>query len=92
MSRFPYPDPAALSEEKKANLLAERFNRALNTMSHGLVMFGPDGRIAYPVLGMVDTAELSPPQLQALLQEMRDCPDGGSAEPSGDCELVFPAG
>ncbi|MBL6456669.1 polysaccharide biosynthesis/export family protein [Belnapia sp. T6] len=31
---------------------------------------GPDGRIAYPVLGMVDTAELSPPQLQALLQEM----------------------
>ena len=30
----------------------------------------PDGRIAYPVLGAVDTAELSPPQLQALLQEM----------------------
>ncbi|TIP68856.1 MAG: diguanylate phosphodiesterase, partial [Mesorhizobium sp.] len=25
---------AALSEEKKANRLAERFNRALNTMSH----------------------------------------------------------
>ena len=36
---------AALSEEKKANMLAERFNRALNTMSHGLVMLGPDGRV-----------------------------------------------
>ncbi|RWM15720.1 MAG: EAL domain-containing protein [Mesorhizobium sp.] len=36
----------ALSEEKKANRLAQRFNRALNTMSHGLVMLGPDGRVA----------------------------------------------
>ncbi|WP_378948627.1 putative bifunctional diguanylate cyclase/phosphodiesterase [Mesorhizobium sp. ANAO-SY3R2] len=36
----------AISEEKKANRLAQRFNRALNTMSHGLVMLGPDGRIA----------------------------------------------
>lgn len=36
----------AVSEEKKANRLAQRFNRALNTMSHGLVMLGPDGRIA----------------------------------------------
>ena len=36
---------AALSEQKKANRLAERFNRALNTMSHGLVMLGPDGRV-----------------------------------------------
>ena len=36
---------AALSEEKKANRLAQRFNRALNTMSHGLVMLGPDGRV-----------------------------------------------
>ncbi|QPC85523.1 EAL domain-containing protein [Mesorhizobium sp. NBSH29] len=35
----------ALSEKKKANTLAERFNRALNTMSHGLVMLGPDGRV-----------------------------------------------
>ncbi|MER2536547.1 MAG: EAL domain-containing protein [Rhizobiaceae bacterium] len=35
----------AISEEKKANKLAERFNRALNTMSHGLVMLGPDGRV-----------------------------------------------
>ena len=36
---------AALSEQKKANNLAQRFNRALNTMSHGLVMLGPDGRV-----------------------------------------------
>ncbi|MBT1159793.1 EAL domain-containing protein [Aminobacter anthyllidis] len=36
----------AVSEEKKANRLAQRFNRALNTMSHGLVMLGPDGRVA----------------------------------------------
>ncbi|UVC15846.1 putative bifunctional diguanylate cyclase/phosphodiesterase [Mesorhizobium onobrychidis] len=36
----------AISEEKKANRIAQRFNRALNTMSHGLVMLGPDGRVA----------------------------------------------
>ncbi len=35
----------ALSEEKKANLIAQRFNRALNTMSHGLVMLGPNGKV-----------------------------------------------
>ncbi len=35
----------AISEEKKANRIAERFNRALNTMSHGLVMIGPSGRV-----------------------------------------------
>ncbi|HEV7253333.1 MAG TPA: EAL domain-containing protein [Mesorhizobium sp.] len=36
---------AAISEEKKAARLAQRFNRALNTMSHGLVMLGADGRV-----------------------------------------------
>ncbi|MCV0393966.1 MAG: EAL domain-containing protein [Rhizobiaceae bacterium] len=36
---------AAISEEKKAKRLAQRFDRALNTMSHGLVMLGPDGRV-----------------------------------------------
>ncbi|RUM97429.1 EAL domain-containing protein [Pseudaminobacter arsenicus] len=35
----------AISEEHKATRLAQRFNRALNTMSHGLVMLGPDGRV-----------------------------------------------
>ena len=35
----------AITEERKANRIAERFNRALNTMSHGLVMLGPNGRV-----------------------------------------------
>ena len=35
----------ALSAEKRANNIAERFNRALNTMSHGLVMLGPEGNV-----------------------------------------------
>jgi diguanylate cyclase (GGDEF)-like protein len=35
----------AISSEKRANRLAGRFNRALNTMSHGLVMLGPQGRV-----------------------------------------------
>ncbi len=35
----------ALSQEAKANRLAQRFNRALNTMSHGLVMLGPNGKV-----------------------------------------------
>ena len=35
----------ALSEERKANNLAQRFNRALNTMSHGLIMLGPEGKV-----------------------------------------------
>ncbi len=36
---------AALSEKKKVDLIAQRFNRALNTMSHGLVMLGPNGKV-----------------------------------------------
>jgi diguanylate cyclase (GGDEF)-like protein len=36
---------AALWEEKKANRLAQRFDRALNTMSSGLVMLSPEGRV-----------------------------------------------
>jgi diguanylate cyclase (GGDEF)-like protein len=35
----------AISEEKKANRLAQRFDRALNTMTHGLVMLSPQGRV-----------------------------------------------
>lgn len=35
----------AISEEKNSARLAQRFNRALNTMSHGLVMLGPDGKV-----------------------------------------------
>ncbi|QDZ01376.1 EAL domain-containing protein [Nitratireductor mangrovi] len=46
---------SALSEEKKANRLAQRFNRALNTMSHGLVMLGPDSRV---VVANAEAAQL----------------------------------
>ena len=36
---------SAISAEKLASRLAQRFNRALNTMSHGLIMLDPDGRV-----------------------------------------------
>ncbi|WP_421914900.1 putative bifunctional diguanylate cyclase/phosphodiesterase [Mesorhizobium sp.] len=45
----------AISQRKTAARLAERFNRALNTMSHGLVMLGPDGRV---VVGNAEAAHL----------------------------------
>lgn len=35
----------AISEEKKSTRLAQRFDRALNTMSHGLVMLSSEGRV-----------------------------------------------
>ncbi|GHC63952.1 putative bifunctional diguanylate cyclase/phosphodiesterase [Limoniibacter endophyticus] len=35
----------ALLEKRKVGRLAERFNRALNTMSYGLVMIAPDGKV-----------------------------------------------
>jgi PAS domain-containing protein len=35
---------SAVVGHKEARRLAQRFDRALNTMSHGLVMFDPDGR------------------------------------------------
>lgn len=35
----------AISQRKVSTRLAQRFNRALNTMSHGLVMLGPDGKV-----------------------------------------------
>jgi len=34
---------SAVMERKKADRLAQRFDRALNTMSHGLIMLDPDG-------------------------------------------------
>ena len=37
---------SALVEERKARKLAQRFDRALNTMGHGLIMLGADGRVA----------------------------------------------
>ena len=35
----------AISQRKICLRLAQRFNRALNTMPHGLVMLGPDGKV-----------------------------------------------
>ncbi|TIW23098.1 MAG: EAL domain-containing protein [Mesorhizobium sp.] len=37
---------SAVIGHKQAGNLTRRFDRALNTMSHGLVMLGPDGRVA----------------------------------------------
>ncbi|WP_322417568.1 putative bifunctional diguanylate cyclase/phosphodiesterase [Mesorhizobium huakuii] len=37
---------SAVIGHKEARKLALRFDRALNTMSHGLVMLGPNGRVA----------------------------------------------
>ncbi|TIO77751.1 MAG: EAL domain-containing protein [Mesorhizobium sp.] len=37
---------SAVIGHKQARNLTRRFDRALNTMSHGLVMLGPDGRVA----------------------------------------------
>ena len=36
---------SALWAEKKANRLAQRFDRALNTMTSGLIMLSPEGRV-----------------------------------------------
>jgi diguanylate cyclase (GGDEF)-like protein len=36
---------SAVIGHKQARQLAQRFDRALNTMSHGLIMLGPDGRV-----------------------------------------------
>ncbi|TIU66636.1 MAG: EAL domain-containing protein, partial [Mesorhizobium sp.] len=55
---------SAVVGHKQARQLAQRFNRALNTMSHGLVMLGPDGKV---VVGNAEAAHLmslkSPDQL-----------------------------
>ena len=46
---------SAISEQRNASRLAQRFDRALNTMPHGLIMLGPDGRI---VVANGEAAEL----------------------------------
>ncbi|MHC2795482.1 diguanylate cyclase (GGDEF)-like protein [Mesorhizobium jarvisii] len=55
---------SAVVGHKQARQIAQRFNRALNTMSHGLVMLGPDGKV---VVGNAEAARLmslrSPDQL-----------------------------
>ncbi|MBE7185638.1 MAG: EAL domain-containing protein [Methylobacterium mesophilicum] len=53
---------SALSEERKAAWLAQRFNRALNTMSHGLVMLGPDGKVVVANAEAARLMELASPE------------------------------
>lgn len=36
---------SAVVGQKQAKQIAQRFNRALNTMSHGLIMLGPNGKV-----------------------------------------------
>jgi diguanylate cyclase (GGDEF)-like protein len=80
----------ALSEEKKANRIAQRFNRALNTMSHGLVMLGPDGRVvvanaeAARLMALKSTDALLGRSIHALL--MRGVAGGMLA--ARDCRFV----
>jgi diguanylate cyclase (GGDEF)-like protein len=63
----------AISEQKKATRLAQRFDRALNTMTHGLVMLGPDSRVvvanaeAAAVMGVAHPDRLLGRTLRALL-------------------------
>lgn len=63
----------AISEQKKATKLAQRFDRALNTMTHGLVMLGPDSRVivanaeAAELTGVARTERLIGRTLKALL-------------------------
>jgi len=63
----------AISEEKKATRLAQRFDRALNTMSHGLVMLSNEGRVvvanaeAVKVLGAKSAEMLVGRSLKALM-------------------------
>jgi diguanylate cyclase (GGDEF)-like protein len=46
---------SAVIGHKQARKLAHRFDRALNTMSHGLIMLGPDGKV---VVGNAEAAHL----------------------------------
>lgn len=65
---------AAITEEKKATYLAQRFNWALNTMGHGLIMLSRDGRVvvanaeAARLLGYSDASKMHGRSLRALLR------------------------
>ncbi|MCO5064922.1 MAG: EAL domain-containing protein [Rhizobiaceae bacterium] len=56
---------AAISAQNRANGLAERFNRALNTMSHGLIMLSKEGRVV--VANAQAARMLGMPSAEALL-------------------------
>ncbi len=63
----------AVVEHRKAGQLGRRFDRALNTMPHGLVMFSPEGRVivanaqAAEYLGFHSHEQLLGRTLRALL-------------------------
>ncbi|MGE0500476.1 MAG: putative bifunctional diguanylate cyclase/phosphodiesterase [Rhizobiaceae bacterium] len=63
----------AISEEKKATRIAQRFDRALNTMSHGLVMLNGEGKVvvanaeAAKAMGVTSGGVLVGRTLKALL-------------------------
>ncbi|MEO4000500.1 EAL domain-containing protein [Mesorhizobium sp. CAU 1732] len=52
---------AALSEQKKANRLAQRFDKALNTMTSGLIMLSPAGRVVVANAEAADLMRVSDP-------------------------------
>ncbi len=64
---------AAISEERNSKYLAQRFDRALNTMPYGLVMLSPEGKTvvansqAAAALGFDDPAQLQNRTLKALM-------------------------
>ncbi|WP_309084739.1 EAL domain-containing protein [Chelativorans sp.] len=63
----------AIIQGNRSRLLAHRFDRALNTMSHGLVMFGTDGKVvvanarAAETMGFASVDQLVGRTLRALL-------------------------
>ena len=54
---------AALWEEKKANRLAARFDRALNTMSYGLIMLSTEGKVVVANNQVAALMQVSPERL-----------------------------
>lgn len=63
----------AISEQKYSKRIAQQFDKALNTMSHGLIMLGKDGRVvvanseATKVLNASSAEQLHGRTLRALL-------------------------
>lgn len=77
---------AAISAQIRANGLAERFNRALNTMSHGLIMLSKEGRVvvanaqAARMLGMPSADAMLGRSSGSLLRRMTTAGLIGRAE------------
>lgn len=64
---------SAISEQKYSKRIAHQFDKALNTMSHGLIMLGKDGRVvvanaeAVKLLNAASAEQLHGRTLRALL-------------------------